>query len=241
VEAPKDLNAPPRVDAEDPDAKKLKMNMTGGMGPPGKQGKDVIGAVSKRQASNTKMKDQELLAFACRRANKTRSESLAYYSMGVLHDNEKEYSKAVLCYEQYLQACRGAGDAKGEQLALNSIGIALHNMGEYDRAIDVHSQHREVSDIPGKFVAHTNIGIAFMELKDLEQASLNHRQVAKILSPSSNESHSATAWWQQHTLRVKIILVHNIPVVRNHPCVFGAHSILSPIHCAAVPVALKSV
>jgi len=32
--------------------------------------------------------------FACRRANKTRSEALAYYNMGVLHDNDKEHDKA---------------------------------------------------------------------------------------------------------------------------------------------------
>ena len=33
-------------------------------------------------------------SFACRRANKTLSEALAYYNMGVLHDNDKEYEKA---------------------------------------------------------------------------------------------------------------------------------------------------
>ena len=35
------------------------------------------------QASVTRMKDQEMLAFACRRANKGRNEGLAYYNMGV--------------------------------------------------------------------------------------------------------------------------------------------------------------
>jgi tetratricopeptide (TPR) repeat protein len=43
------------------------------------------------------------------RANKTRNEALAYYNMGVLHDNSKEYDKAIRCYEQYLQAARGSG------------------------------------------------------------------------------------------------------------------------------------
>lgn len=55
------------------------------------------------QAATTKLRDQEMLAFACRRANKTRNEALAYYNMGVLHDNDKEYDKANTCYEQYLQ------------------------------------------------------------------------------------------------------------------------------------------
>ena len=35
--------------------------------------------------------------FACRRANKTRSEALAYYNLGVLHDHDKEYDKANRC------------------------------------------------------------------------------------------------------------------------------------------------
>ena len=35
--------------------------------------------------------------FACRRANKTRSEALAYYNLGVLHDNDKEFDKANRC------------------------------------------------------------------------------------------------------------------------------------------------
>eukprot|EP00285_Hemiselmis_virescens_P007370 CAMPEP_0173401342 /NCGR_PEP_ID=MMETSP1356-20130122/50575_1 /TAXON_ID=77927 ORGANISM="Hemiselmis virescens, Strain PCC157" /NCGR_SAMPLE_ID=MMETSP1356 /ASSEMBLY_ACC=CAM_ASM_000847 /LENGTH=207 /DNA_ID=CAMNT_0014361461 /DNA_START=57 /DNA_END=677 /DNA_ORIENTATION=+ len=99
--------------------------------------------------------------------------------MGVLHDNAKEYDKAVLCYEQYLQAARGAGDAKGEQLALNSIGIDWHKMGEFDKAIDVHSQHLQMADIPGKFVAHCNLGLAFAEINESEKASLNHRQALR--------------------------------------------------------------
>lgn len=67
VEPPKDLNAPARVDEEDPDAKKLQLNRSVGVGGNKGSKKDLLGAVNKRQASNTKMKDQELLAFACRR------------------------------------------------------------------------------------------------------------------------------------------------------------------------------
>ena len=46
--------------------------------------------------------------FACRRANKTRSEALAYYNLGVLHGNDKEYDKANRCVRVCAQAaCQG--------------------------------------------------------------------------------------------------------------------------------------
>jgi len=135
--------------------------------------------VNRRQAANTKMRDQEMLAFACRRANKTRSEALAYYNMGVLHDNAKEYDKAIRCYEQYLNAARGAGDSKGVQLALNSIGIDWHKLGDFNKAIDTHNQHLQIADIPGKFVAHCNLGLAFFACDEAEKASLNHRQALR--------------------------------------------------------------
>ena len=58
--------------------------------------------------------------FACRRANKTRSEALAYYNMGVLHDNDKEFEKANNCYNQYLKAARAAGDAKVSHICMHA-------------------------------------------------------------------------------------------------------------------------
>ncbi|MGB1606685.1 MAG: tetratricopeptide repeat protein, partial [Promethearchaeia archaeon] len=105
-------------------------------------------AISRRQASVTKVKDQEMLAFACRRANKTRSEALAYYNMGVLHDNDQEFDKANSCYDQYLKAARAAGDAKGEQLALNSMGINHLKLDDHAAAIEAHNQHLQVCKHP---------------------------------------------------------------------------------------------
>jgi len=174
VEPPKDLNTPARVE-------------DGTMVSAAEQGDTAAAAesagVSRRQASVTKLKDQEMLAFACRRANKTRSEALAYYNMGVLHDNDKEYDKANGCYDQYLKAARASGDAKGEQLALNSMGINYFKIADHAAAIDMHNQHLQIADVAGKFVAHTNLGLSYAALDELEKASINHRQALRYRNP----------------------------------------------------------
>jgi hypothetical protein len=44
-----------------------------------------------RIAAQKRLKDYEHLAFACKRAGKTRDEGRAYYSTGVLYDNLGKY------------------------------------------------------------------------------------------------------------------------------------------------------
>lgn len=41
------------------------------------------------------MKDYSILAFACKRAGKSRDEGRAYYSTGVLCDNLGKYKQAI--------------------------------------------------------------------------------------------------------------------------------------------------
>ena len=65
VEPPKDLNTPVRIQ----DGTSVSPGEEADAAPPGDNA-----AVNRRQASVTKLKDQEMLAFACRRANKGRSE-----------------------------------------------------------------------------------------------------------------------------------------------------------------------
>jgi hypothetical protein len=56
-------------------------------------------------SSNRRLKDYELLAFACRRAGKQRDEGRAYFSMGILNDNIGEWSRAIDCYKKFLTVC----------------------------------------------------------------------------------------------------------------------------------------
>lgn len=79
-----------------------------------------------------RLKDYEMLAFACRRGGKIRDEGRSYYSIGVLYDNIQKYQKAVESYEKFLQVCKSIGDSHGEALAYNCIGVDYQMLGEKD-------------------------------------------------------------------------------------------------------------
>ncbi len=64
-----------------------------------------------------------MLAFACRRAGKTRDEGRAYYSMGVLCDNIGKLKDGIANYKKFLNVCKSIGDVHGEALAYNCIGV----------------------------------------------------------------------------------------------------------------------
>ena len=132
-----------------------------------------------RISAQKRLKDYEMLAFACKRAGKSRDEGRAYYSTGVLYDNLGKYKLAVVEYKKFLQVCRAIGDVHGEALAYNCIGVDFMKMGEldpvhYNEAIEYHTKHKEVADVAGKFLAHINLGIIFNSMGDHEKSSINH-------------------------------------------------------------------
>ena len=48
-----------------------------------------------RIAAQKRLKDYDMLAFACKRAGKSRDEGRAYYSTGVLYDNKTKKPKII--------------------------------------------------------------------------------------------------------------------------------------------------
>lgn len=139
--------------------------------------------LEKKTTITKRLKDYSMLAFACKRAGKTRDEGRAYYSMGVLYDNMNNYSKAVASYEKFLTVCQSIGDSHGEALAYNCIGVDYHHMAEMDpeksvywqEAINYHTKHKEIADVPGKFLAHINLGLIYNQQGDSERAAINHQ------------------------------------------------------------------
>jgi len=85
-----------------------------------------------RIAAQKRLKDYDILAFACRRAGKSRDEGRAYYSTGVLYDNLGKFKLAVESYKKFLQVCKAIGDVHGEALAYNCIGVDYMKLGEGD-------------------------------------------------------------------------------------------------------------
>jgi len=131
-----------------------------------------IGAVKR-------LKDYNILAFACKRAGKSRDEGRAYYSTGVLYDNLGKYQIAIDSYKKFLQVCKAIGDVHGEALAYNCIGVDYMKLGDnnpvfYKESIEYHQKHKEIADVAGKFLAHINLGIIYNNLGDHEKASINH-------------------------------------------------------------------
>ena len=133
-----------------------------------------------RIASQKRLKDYDILAFACKRAGKSRDEGRAYYSTGVLYDNLGKFKLAVDQYKKFLQVCKAIGDVHGEALAYNCIGVDYMKIGEsepqyYKDAVDFHTKHKEVADVAGKFLAHINLGIIYNATGDHEKSSINHQ------------------------------------------------------------------
>ena len=50
-----------------------------------------------------------------------------------------------------------------EALACNCIGVTLQMQGVHkvEEALKYHLQHLAAADVPGKFIAHSNIGLAY--------------------------------------------------------------------------------
>lgn len=133
-----------------------------------------------RIAATKRLKDYDILAFACKRAGKSRDEGRAYYSTGVLYDNLGKFRDAIAKYQKFLQVCRAIGDVHGEALAYNCIGVDFMKLGEIDpnnfqEAINYHMKHKEIADVAGKFLAHINLGIIYNSLGDYEKSSINHQ------------------------------------------------------------------
>lgn len=55
-----------------------------------------------RIQAQKRLKDYDMLAFACKRAGKSRDEGRAYYSTGVLYDNLGKFKNAIEQYKKFL-------------------------------------------------------------------------------------------------------------------------------------------
>jgi tetratricopeptide (TPR) repeat protein len=137
----------------------------------------------KRLTVMKRLKDYKLLAFACKRAGKARDEGRAHYSTGVLYDNLGNYQAAIQSYQQFLSICKSIGDSHGEALAYNCIGVDFQKLSEQDpsnsswvrESINYHTKHKDIADVPGKFIAHINLGVIYTRTGDVERASISNQ------------------------------------------------------------------
>ena len=127
------------------------------------------------------MRDYSVLAAACQRAGRQTNAAQHIFNQGVLYENMGEESAALRCYKELLRTSVDAGDAVGEALACNCIGVALQLKGGelLQEALKYHKQHLAVADVPGKFIAHCNLGLVYQGLGMLQEATTNHQQALR--------------------------------------------------------------
>merc|ERR1711998_125458 len=104
------------------------------------------------------------------------------YKMGVLLDNMRDYKSAIKQYKKFLSICVRTNDVVGEALAYNSIAVDYQLIGgekALRKAIEYHTKHRDMADIPGKFTAYTNLGIAHAALGAADKAVYNHQNALR--------------------------------------------------------------
>jgi tetratricopeptide (TPR) repeat protein len=97
------------------------------------------------------------------------------------HPPPRAGPQAIKCYKHFLESCLESGDSVGEALACNSIGVDYQIMGESHarQAVQYHTKHLEVADVPGKYIAHVNLGLCYATLGMAEEAVANHQHALR--------------------------------------------------------------
>ena len=142
----------------------------------------------------TEIRDLQLRAAACRRGERPKREGMAYFAMGVLYDNMMAHGEALKAYKKFVGTCQQTNDVVGAALAFNCIGVNYITIGEealkrgdvekanghFERAAEFHSQHLQIADERGQFVAHCNLGIACDRLRQFEAAARHHQDALRL-------------------------------------------------------------
>jgi tetratricopeptide (TPR) repeat protein len=127
------------------------------------------------------LRDYQMLAEACQRSGRARTEGHAYYKIGeILSKNKREtLAKSVVYFKRYLNISRRLNDLQGEAKALNCLGIVHYELGGVNNlhiAAEYHKQHAEIADAAGIFIANTNLGLVHSRLGDTHSAVEFHKQ-----------------------------------------------------------------
>lgn len=127
------------------------------------------------------LRDYQMLAEACQRAGRARTEGHAYYKIGELLSKNKRDTlpKSVLYFKRYLNISRRLNDLQGEAKALNCLGIVHYELGgsnNYHIGLEYHKQHAEIADAAGIFIANTNMGLVHAKLGDHASSMECHKQ-----------------------------------------------------------------
>ena len=78
-----------------------------------------------------------------------------------------------------LEAAEAAEDSIGQAVAHNCLGVALLRMRQPALAAQHFVRQLDLSDISGKFSGHLNLGLALLEVGEVEEAQDNFRDALR--------------------------------------------------------------
>lgn len=154
--------------------------------------------IDEETAIKNSIKDYELLSISSSRNGKKDVEAMAYASLGVLYENNKNYLVAISYYKKYLKLCQELNDSFGISAAYNSLGVCnmllanenLTNSFDFAENISLKIKHFYQSQLSFLDKDKNNINEKFNPSSTT--SSLNPSNTLKSTQNKLNETLSST-------------------------------------------------
>eukprot|EP00920_Eleutheroschizon_duboscqi_P036209 GHVT01087524.1.p2 GENE.GHVT01087524.1~~GHVT01087524.1.p2 ORF type:complete len:497 (+),score=95.69 GHVT01087524.1:232-1722(+) len=125
--------------------------------------------------------DYRLLAAAACRSGHLVQASSALYNLAMLQMERKETNKALKTFYHLLQVAEAMPELKLQTLAHSFLGILHQEQKNLEASIFHHNKQLTLSETAQeKFVAHSNLGIVFMQMGLSEHGSIHHQHAVEI-------------------------------------------------------------
>ncbi|ETW07020.1 hypothetical protein H310_03113 [Aphanomyces invadans] len=144
-----------------------------------------------------RLKDFAMLAASSKRAGRVEQEALAYFCMGIVHDNVDDFDVAIDVYKKALALLENSDNLSFRALVMSCIGVdyqlsssgAVAYTGRFvdpdsaalQAALTCHQHHADMNvDDAGQFVAHTNVGLTLGSLGRAAEAAKHHQEALRV-------------------------------------------------------------
>jgi len=149
--------------------------------------------------SKSKLKDFEMLFETSRRSGQLRNEANAQFCLGLLNDNLGRLRKAITHYKAFLRIVTKFQDESAAAIGYNCLGVDFQLLGQQyeSEALACHNQHyallQKSSDIDGKFICNTNLGLIYASRNEANLAVRHHQEALRFAIRSDSEPAQAIA------------------------------------------------
>lgn len=125
----------------------------------------------------------------------------AYNNIGLIFDSQGKLDEAIEMYSKALELYRKINNEKGNQgvgKACNNIAVSKKNQGKYSESLEMFMRSLEIDkkqnniDEIGKTL--NNIGLLYLELKDVKTGISYFNQALNALTQSSNDNGIAAVY-----------------------------------------------